>query len=54
YGSCWPTAAQLFKSNIVVVGSDSTTVECLVEGPVQYIAGVFVLAKYDLKEEFAL
>nr|QHB79554.1 hypothetical protein [Sesuvium portulacastrum] len=28
YGSCWP-----FERNAVVVGSDSTRVECLVEGP---------------------
>lgn len=35
YGSCWPAAAQLFERNTVVVGFDSTRVECLVEGPVQ-------------------
>ncbi|CAK7328659.1 unnamed protein product [Dovyalis caffra] len=35
YGSCRPAAAQLFERNAVVVGSDSTRVECLVEGPVQ-------------------
>lgn len=29
YGSCWPAAAQLFERNTVVVGSDSTRVECL-------------------------
>jgi hypothetical protein len=30
-----PAAAWLFERNAVVVGSDSTRVECLVEGPVQ-------------------
>ena len=35
HGSCWPAAAQLFERSAVVVGSDSTRVECLVEGPVQ-------------------
>lgn len=33
HGSCWPAAAQLFERNAVVVGSDSTRAECLVEGP---------------------
>jgi len=33
HSSCWPAAAQLFECNAVVVGFDSTRVECLVEGP---------------------
>lgn len=33
HGSCWPAAAQLFERS--GIGSDSTKVECLVEGPVQ-------------------
>ncbi|GMN73366.1 hypothetical protein TIFTF001_053018, partial [Ficus carica] len=37
YGSCWPAAAQLFERNTVVVGFDSTRVECLVEGPIHPI-----------------